>query len=307
MSDLVSQSVLDPQVQQCPYPYYRALREEAPVRLTPEGTYIVSTYDLIIQVVHDSKTFSSMSPHGGGLGLHHSEAADALIEKKGYGRSLPVFVNLDPPDHTVYRRIVMNAFRPARIRERREKPGEDVLSDFLDARFGGDRPLTDLEVLAMAENVLVAGHETTSNSIAAGLHRLASEPDLQRRLRQDPTAIAKFVEELLRTEAPVQMMPRYATQDTVLGGVAIPKGAVVMVAFASANRDAAKFADGESFNFDRPNASRHLTFGSGIHTCVGSPLAKLVLTNTFRLVLERYSGLRLVDPQEKLNYNPSFV
>jgi cytochrome P450 len=330
--------------------------------------------------------------------LHHSEAADALIEKKGYGRSLPVFVNLDPPDHTVYRRIVMNAFRPARIRqmeqsiittvtdvmdsfadqsevnvvhdfaipvqvyiiadilgvarsdfrlfrewsdawfvglalsvseeehleaaekivelqhylmarirERREKPGEDVLSDFLDARFGGDRPLTDLEVLAMAENVLVAGHETTSNSIAAGLHRLASEPDLQRRLRQDPTAIAKFVEELLRTEAPVQMMPRYATQDTVLGGVAIPKGAVVMVAFASANRDAAKFADGESFNFDRPNASRHLTFGSGIHTCVGSPLAKLVLTNTFRLVLERYSGLRLVDPQEKLNYNPSFV
>jgi len=398
MSDLASQSVLDPQVQQCPYPYYRALREEAPVRLTPEGTYIVSTYDLIIQVVHDSKTFSSMSPHGGGLGLHHSEAADALIEKKGYGRSLPVFVNLDPPDHTVYRRIVMNAFRPARIRqmeqsiittvtdvmdsfadqsevnvvhdfaipvqvyiiadilgvarsdfrlfrewsdawfvglalsvseeehleaaekivelqhylmarirERREKPGEDVLSDFLDARFGGDRPLTDLEVLAMAENVLVAGHETTSNSIAAGLHRLASEPDLQRRLRQDPTAIAKFVEELLRTEAPVQMMPRYATQDTVLGGVAIPKGAVVMVAFASANRDAAKFADGESFNFDRPNASRHLTFGSGIHTCVGSPLAKLVLTNTFRLVLERYSGLRLVDPQEKLNYNPSFV
>jgi len=66
MSDLVSQSVLDPQVQQCPYPYYRALREEASVRLTPEGTYIVSTYDLIIQVVHDSKTFSSMSPHGGG-------------------------------------------------------------------------------------------------------------------------------------------------------------------------------------------------------------------------------------------------
>jgi cytochrome P450 len=398
MSDLVSQSVLDPQVQQCPYPYYRALREEAPVRLTPEGTYIVSTYDLIIQVVHDSKTFSSMSPHGGGLGLHHSEAADALIEKKGYGRSLPVFVNLDPPDHTVYRRIVMNAFRPARIRqmeqsiittvtdvmdsfadqsevnvvhdfaipvqvyiiadilgvarsdfrlfrewsdawfvglalsvseeehleaaekivelqhylmarirERREKPGEDVLSDFLDARFGGDRPLTDLEVLAMAENVLVAGHETTSNSIAAGLHRLASEPDLQSRLRQDPTAIAKFVEELLRTEAPVQMMPRYATQDTVLGGVAIPKGAVVMVAFASANRDAAKFADGDSFNVDRPNASRHLTFGSGIHTCVGSPLAKLVLTNTFGLVLERYSGFRLVDPQEKLNYNPSFV
>jgi cytochrome P450 len=398
MSELVSQSVLDPQVQQCPYPYYRALREEAPVRLTPEGTYIVSTYDLIIQVVHDSKTFSSMSPHGGGLGLHHSEAADALIEEKGYGRSPPVFVNLDPPDHTVYRRIVMNAFRPARIRqmeqsiittltdvmdsfadqsevnvvhdfaipvqiyiiadilgiarsdfrlfrewsdawfvglalsvseeehlkaaekivelqhylmarirERREKPGEDVLSDFLDARFGGDRPLTDLEVLAMAENVLVAGHETTSNSIAAGLHRLASEPDLQSRLRQDPTAIAKFVEELLRTEAPVQMMPRYATQDTVLGGVAIPKGAVVMVAFASANRDAAKFADGDSFNVDRPNASRHLTFGSGIHTCVGSPLAKLVLTNTFGLVLERYSGFRLVDPQEKLNYNPSFV
>jgi cytochrome P450 len=398
MSDLVSQSVLDPQVQQCPYPYYRALREEAPVRLTPEGTYLVSTYDLIIQVVHDSKTFSSMSPHRGGLGLHHSEAADALLEEKGYGRSLPVFVNLDPPDHTVYRRIVMNAFRPARIRqmeqsiittvtdvmdsfadqsevnvvhdfaipvqiyiiadilgvarsdfrlfrewsdawfvglalsvseeehreaaekivelqhylmarirERREKPGEDVLSDFLDARFGGDRPLTDLEVLAMAENVLVAGHETTSNSIAAGLHRLASEADLQRRLRQDPAAMPKFVEELLRTEAPVQMMPRYATQDTVLGGVTIPKDAVVMVAFASANRDAAKFADGDAFNVDRPNASRHLTFGSGIHTCVGSPLAKLVLTNTFRLVLERYSGFRLVDPREKLNYNPSFV
>ena len=135
MSDLVSQSVLDPQVQQCPYPYYRALREEAPVRLTPEGTYIVSTYDLIIQVVHDSKTFSSMSPHGGGLGLHHSEAADGLIEKKGYGRSLPVFVNLDPPDHTVYRRIVMNAFRPARIRQMEQSiitTVTDVMDSFAD-------------------------------------------------------------------------------------------------------------------------------------------------------------------------------
>lgn len=398
MSELISQSVMDPQVQQCPYPYYRALREEAPVKLTPEGTYIVSTYELIVEVVHDSRTFSSMSPHGGGLGLHQSAAADALIQEKGYGRSLPVFVNLDPPDHTVYRRIVMNAFRPARIRqmeqsiittvtdvmdsfagqsevdvvhdfaipvqiyiiadqlgvarsdfrlfrewsdawfvglglpvseeehlkaaekvvqlqhylmarirERRENPGEDVISDFLDARFGGDRPLTDLEVLAMAENVLVAGHETTSNSIAAGLHRLASEQALQARLREDPAAIAKFVEELLRSEAPVQMMPRYATKDTVLGGVAIPKGAVVMVAFAAANRDAAKFADGESFNIDRPNASRHLTFGSGIHTCVGSPLAKLVLTNTFKLFLQRYCAFRLAQPEQTLHYNPSFV
>jgi len=147
----------------------------------------------------------------------------------------------------------------------------------------------------MAENVLVAGHETTSNSIAAGLHRLASEPDLQRRLRQAPTAIAKFVEELLRTEAPVQMMPRYATQDTVLGELP-SQGAVVMVAFASANRDAAKFADGESFTSSSERVAAP-DLGSGIHTCVGSPLAKLVLTNTFRLVLERYSGLRLVDPQ----------
>jgi len=358
----------------------------------------VSTFDLIVQVVHDSKTYSSMSPHGGGLGLHQSAAADALIKEKGYGRSLPVFVNLDPPDHTVYRRIVMNAFRPARIRqmeqsiirtvtdvmdgfgdqtevhvvhdfaipvqiyiiadtlgvarsdfrlfrewsdawfvgfgppiseeehvkaaekvvelqhylmarirERREKPREDVISDFLDARFGGDRPLTDLEVLAMAENVLVAGHETTSNSIAAGLHRLAVDQDLQRRLRDEPTAIPKFVEELLRTEAPVQMMPRYVTQDSELGGVAIPKGATVMVAFASANRDDAKFADAESFNLDRPNAARHLTFGTGIHTRVGSSLAKLVLTNTFRLFLERYSAFKLARPQEQLHYNLSFV
>src|SRR6266481_4325856 len=135
MSDLTLQSVMDPKVQQCPYPYYRALRGEAPVRLTPEGTYLVSTFDLIVQVVHDSKTYSSMSPHGGGLGLHQSAAADALIKEKGYGRSLPVFVNLDPPDHTVYRRIVMNAFRPARIRQMEQsiiRTVTDVMDGFGD-------------------------------------------------------------------------------------------------------------------------------------------------------------------------------
>jgi hypothetical protein len=79
----------------------------------------VSTFDLIVQVVHDSKTYSSMSPHGGGLGLHQSAPADALIKEKGYGRSLPVFVNLDPPDHTVYRRTLerYSAFERARPQE----------------------------------------------------------------------------------------------------------------------------------------------------------------------------------------------
>ena len=88
----------------------------------------------------------------------------------------------------------------------------------------------------MAENILVAGHETTSNSIAAGLYRLAQDAALQARLRADPSLTGKFVEEILRTEAPVQMMPRYVTEDTELSGMPLAKGAVVMVAFAAATR-----------------------------------------------------------------------
>jgi cytochrome P450 len=397
MSELVEQSVMDIPVQQHPYPYYRALRENAPVRLTPEGTYLVTTYELVLKVVQNPKIFSSMSPHGG-LGLYQSAAADALIQQEGYGRSIPVFVNLDPPSHTYYRKLVMNAFRPARIRqmeqyvdtmansvidsladkeefdavqdlaiplqiyviadqlgvarsdfrlfrewsdawflglglpvaeeehiiaakkivelqhylmarieERRVTPGEDVISDFVRADLAGERPLTNLEVLAMAENILVAGHETTSNSIAAGLYRLAQDAALQARLRADPSLTGKFVEEILRTEAPVQMMPRYVTEDTELSGVPLAKGAVVMVAFAAANRDAGTFDDAESFNIDRPNLSRHLSFGAGIHACVGSQLAKLVLNKTFKVFLNRFSTFQLAHPDDHMEYNPSFV
>jgi len=141
----------------------------------------------------------------------------------------------------------------------------------------------------MAENVLVAGHETTSNSIAAGLHRLAVDQDLQRRLRDEPTAIPKFVEELLRTEAPVQMMPRYVTQDSELGGVAIPKGATVMVAFASAiammPSCRRRIIQSRSAECRATSDIWHRNpYLRGLIAC------QLVLTNTFRLFLERYSA-----------------
>jgi cytochrome P450 len=140
--------------------------------------------------------------------------------------------------------------------------------------------------------------------LSSGIYRLATNPDLQQRLRKEPEKISNFVEELLRLDGSVQVLPRVATQDTEFGGKVIPAGCPVILATGAANRDPDQFPDPDTFDLDRPNARTHLTFGSGKHVCVGMHVARVELRVAFRILLERLGNIRLQDPNMAWPYLP---
>ena len=137
--------------------------------------------------------------------------------------------------------------------------------------------------------------------------KLAVDQPLQARLRENPEDIKRFTEEILRWESPVQGLFRYVKEDTELGGVAIPKGATVMIRYASGNRDECKFANGDEFDIERKNSGAHMAFGSGIHHCVGSQLARAEMIASFRAMLNRFSSIELAVPEDDIEYHFSFA
>jgi len=200
--------------------------------------------------------------------------------------------------------VEMQKYLAARIDERRANPKEDILSDLAAAQIGGE-PLDTGRILGIVEQLLVAGNETTTNGIAAGLHLLATQPRLHSRLRDSAELVGEFTEEILRTEAPVQGLFRRVVEDTELEGVALPKDSVVMVHYGSANRDEVKFPWADEFNLDRPKKGAHIAFGSGIHHCVGSELARVEMRAGFAAFTSRFTALVLLD--DEVPYHPTFA
>ncbi len=178
------------------------------------------------------------------------------------------------------------------IRKRRAALGEDLLSGLIEAQDAGDRLSAD-ELLAMCFLLLVAGHETTVNLIGNGVLALLEHPDQMARLREQPELIAPAVEEMLRYGSPLQFATeRYAIADVEMAGLRIPRGSLVYVVLAAANRDAGTFPDAERFDITRePN--RHLAFGHGIHYCLGAPLARLEGQIAIRMLLARFGSIEL--------------
>ncbi|MFF3085214.1 cytochrome P450 [Streptomyces nojiriensis] len=161
------------------------------------------------------------------------------------------------------------------IGERRKEPGEDMLSQLAAATDEPDGSMSELEAISTAALLLIAGHETTVNLITNGMLTLLRHPDVLQRLREDPQLSVPIVEELLRYEPPVQLLPRRSTIDEIeVAGVNIPKGATVSLILASGNRDPKRFENPDRFDPDRGDI-QHLGLGSGIHSCFGAPLARL--------------------------------
>ncbi|MET9915790.1 cytochrome P450 [Streptomyces sp. NPDC006435] len=182
------------------------------------------------------------------------------------------------------------------IDERGGAPGDDMLSALV-AQHGADGRMTRMEVLSTAALLLIAGHETTVNLITNGMLTLLRNPDVLERLRTDPGLAAPLVEELLRFEPPVQLLPQRTTvADIDIGGTTIPRGAAVWLVLASGNRDPKRFADPDRFDPDRRD-NQHLGFGSGIHSCFGAPLARLEAQLALTELARRLDSPRLVaDP-----------
>ncbi|WP_167455591.1 cytochrome P450 [Streptomyces tirandamycinicus] len=168
------------------------------------------------------------------------------------------------------------------------------LADDHDAEGG---PLSRLELLVTAVLLLIAGHETTVNLITNGMLTLLRRPEQWERLRREPEIAPRLVEELLRFEPPVQIIPqRGALADIEIGDVTIPEGSVVALVLASGNRDPKRFTDPDTFDPDRPDIE-HLGFGSGIHSCFGAPLARLEAQIALTELVRRLDNARLLqDP-----------
>lgn len=195
-----------------------------------------------------------------------------------------------------------------RIRERQRRRTADMLSDVVyAAQDNGEEPMTDAEILSVTRQFLVAGNETTTNTLASAIWLLSRHPDQVRILRENPQLFGRLAEEVLRYESPVQGLFRMTTADVELGGTVIPKGSLVNLRYGSGNRDACVFGDPETFDVTRADARKHLAFGGGIHLCIGQALARQEIKVAMRELLGRVDNLRLTDPGFEVTHHPSAI
>lgn len=180
------------------------------------------------------------------------------------------------------------------VAEAHETERDSLVGDLVRLQAEGD-PISDNEIASVCYSLLSVGHETTTTLISNALRVLLSHPDQWRQVVADPSRIAAAIDEVLRYSPSIAGWRRRALRDAEIGGVAIPKGAGILLLIGSANRDASRFADAESFDIGRPNAREHLSFGFGIHHCLGNMLAMLQAKITIEEVARLAPGLRLVD------------
>jgi cytochrome P450 len=181
------------------------------------------------------------------------------------------------------------------IQARRTAPQDDLASQLVEAH-DVDGALSDAELLAMLNLILVAGHETSANAIASALWTILGEPERNRQARGlDDDGFANLVEEVLRWQSPIQRLARAAGADLELAGTRIPAGAALTLDLGAANRDARMFEDPDRFDPLRENAKLHLAFGFGDHFCLGAALARQEVQLAVRAALERFPELRLVE------------
>jgi cytochrome P450 len=200
----------------------------------------------------------------------------------------------------------LNPYFTRYIEDRRATPREDVMSRLANVRFV-DGELPDVQdVVRLATILFAAGQETTARLLAAGMHILATRPDLADDLREDPEGIPNFIEECLRLESPIKGTFRLALHDTQIRGVDVPAGTVVMGSVGAANRDPNLFPDPDRFDARRANARRNIAFGHGEHFCPGASLARAEARISFERLLARLDDLQLVDPTA-LSYLGSFI
>ncbi|MFS4097818.1 cytochrome P450 [Streptomyces sp. AF1A] len=191
-------------------------------------------------------------------------------------------------------RMQLGMYLAGLVEQRTRRPQDDLLSDLANSR-GPAGSMSMMEVLSTAVLLLIAGHETTVNLITNGMLTLLRHPDILQRLRADPGLSVRIVEELLRYEPPVQMLPqRTCLTDIQVREVTIPKGSRIWLVLAAGNRDPERFKDPDRFDPDREDV-QHLGFGSGIHSCFGAPLARLETQLALSELTRRLENPRLVE------------
>ena len=241
-----------------------------------------------------------------GIPVDHREQfkrwSDAAVANLG----LAFMSDIDP--ERVRRQLAlfeeMRAYLVPLAEERRQSPREDLLSGLVRAEHEGSR-LSHDEMISMLVLLLVAGNETTTTLIGNAVQELLAHPDEEQRVRAEPELLPRAIEEVLRFASPVQFAPRRATRAAELQGVAVREDDVLLCWIGSANRDETVFASPERFDVARdPNP--HLSFGFGIHYCIGANLARLEARVALEALLRRTRSIELAG-EEPLPLHPSPV
>lgn len=192
----------------------------------------------------------------------------------------------------------------------RENPDDSLISVLVNTvipEWGRTLTANELHAEMMADT-FVGGSETTTNALAAGMKLLIENKDVWHQLKADPERHMKtFVEEVVRLESPVQSLMRFVAQDVEIGGVTIPGGAMVNVRFAAANRDERAFECPDKLDLERPRAGAHMGFGSGVHHCLGAPLARRELVWGFTAVVDRFEDMWFADGANDFAVHPHFL
>ena len=375
--------LLDPTHRADPYPVYRQLRESGPILMPESNLVVFAGFDDCDEVLRHPASCSDRLKS-----TVTQRAVAAGQEARPFGT--PVFLFLDPPDHTRLRKLVSKAFSPKVVRalesdiaglvdglldkvaaaghmeviadlayplpvavicrllgvpiedeaqfswasallaqgldpfiaftgqpqgveermkaglwlrghlrdllrQRRADPGEDLMSGLIAVEEAGDQ-LTEEEIVATCNLLLIAGHETTVNLIANGVLAMLRHPEHWSALSQDADRASAIVEETLRWDTPVQLVGRIAGEDMSIGEVRIPKGDSMMLLLAAAHRDPAVTERPDEFDPTR-DSIRHLAFGLGPHFCLGAPLARLEAAVALSAVTQRFPDARFIpDP-----------
>ena len=187
----------------------------------------------------------------------------------------------------------LNEFFVNEIQQRREQPGDDLLSELIRAEEAGDK-LTEVELIDQCNLMLVAGNVTTTDLIGNGVKALLDNPDQMALLKNNRGLITNAVEEMLRFDSPVVGSARIPNKDTDIQGCPIVKGATLAVSLAAANHDPAVYPDPGQFDIERVD-THHQSFGGGRHMCLGAHLARVEAQEAILALIERFPELRYSD------------
>lgn len=183
------------------------------------------------------------------------------------------------------------------VQNAHDNGGDNLTADLVRAQDEGAE-ISDHEIASVLYSLLFAGHETTTTLISNCVRVILAHPEQWQKLVDDPKAIAPAIDEVLRYSGSIVGWRRKALKDTTIDGVEIPEGAGILLLMGSANRDSVRFEDGEEFDIARPNAREHLSFGFGIHYCLGNMLAKLQAKICLEEITRMIPTLQLVDPED---------
>lgn len=198
------------------------------------------------------------------------------------------------------------------LRDRERSPREDMISDLVNARLDDDEAprLTFEEQVSCVRALLIAGNDTTAAALTNLMMVLAEDPELVERVHasvDDERFMTRFVEEILRIQPPVHGLYRTAMKDVELGGKRIPAHAQICILFASANDDESRFPNPRCLDPERQNAGRHLTFGAGIHLCIGAALARMEVRVAAQEIVRHLDNIKLAIPAQEITYLPTLA